>query len=155
MRAQSEISIFGIVVTEIFLSVLMGAAPIWIAYNLGGMPGLEKELSGLITSKIVIWWSAAMSAIGFLLLALNKLKLKLSDFEEDIWKRLKPVSMEFASGLVGILRVISGLLIGFVLLWIMEDTGNFNIRGGTSFLIFAGCSLFDSVALTWAKQKIS
>lgn len=117
MRTPTKVSVLGIATIEIFLAMLMGGVPIWIAYGFGGMQGLEHELSGLIASRIVIWWSAAMSVVGFLLLALNKWKLKLSDLEESIWRKVNPISVEFVSVTVGMLRVIAGLLIGFVLLW--------------------------------------
>lgn len=58
---KQDTNFFDVIKQEFLLSLLLGGAPVLIAFEMGGVVGIEKELSGLIPSDLVLWWSVGLT----------------------------------------------------------------------------------------------
>lgn len=134
---------------ELLLSILMFAIPIALSYYFLKIDGLDKTLSGVIPPDIFFKWTGSIGVIGFVLIELDYWHFPMSNRAEAIWKWLCKISHELAASIIGLLRLISGVLIGFVATWACVDSSGFNVAEGMVFLGYAVIAIVETAFLTY------
>jgi hypothetical protein len=139
--------------TEFVLSILLSSLPIALSYYISKVDGLEKALSAAIPPDLVFYWTISIGFIGLALIELNHWYFKPSDTAERYWKWICGTSHELAASVISLLRLISGVLIGFVITWAVADWSGYNGKGGTIFLLYAGVGIVEAAFLVWWTKK--
>jgi hypothetical protein len=140
-------NIFQLLIVEIIISTLPISTIMILTYIFKGENGIERLLDGYIsiTEKINLWSTIILLVIGITLWFLSyfyNLKNKYI---------IKEVSKNFFDIGINILRIGTGVLYSFSILYFLFNGFNKNL---VSFIIVGSCTLVESSFFAWLKISI-
>ena len=97
---------------ELLVVIFSGGIPIVIAYKLGGQKEMESVLKGLLAPKIFLYYCAAMVLpFGVLYFADRNIYIDPLSNKKKFVNFIISTLYELSSNIVGIFRVVAGILI--------------------------------------------
>lgn len=139
--------ILKVAANEFCIAVLLGALPCFIMYSHGGIPGLKEFTSSSTPDSILIWYMGALVIASLLCGAVSRLVYSPSDAMMNSMRWAAAISHEVGLGFLGILRVLVGVLVGLLVLWILFDKSTVTAERITKIVIYSIIGLAECVFL--------
>lgn len=140
---------------EILIVLLSGGIPIILAYCLGGIELLESTTSALISPELLFNYAISIAGLFFVFYWADYLiYIYPLSWKKGAMNFIVSTLSELSTNILGILRVISGLLIVFPILVFVEEPQSFKFD--KLVLIFVGfLGLLESCIFCWCHSKVS
>lgn len=139
--------ILKVAANEFCIAALLGTLPCLIAYFHGGIPGLKEFMSGATPDSILIWYMAALVMASFLCGAISRLFYSPNDAIMKSMRWAASISHEVGLGFLGVLRVLVGVLLGLLVLWILFDRSTITIEKIVEIFFYSMLGLAECVFL--------
>lgn len=140
--------------SELSIMFLVATLPMFIGYWLGGANALDKIISSLIPVEFLASWGGCLTIIALILIWLNKGIYKGTDAGEKRWKFLNGIAQEVVPTIHSILRVVGGVAVTFVLLWLVFDYKTFVWNDAQQFLLLGTVSFGLACLIRWVIEKV-
>ncbi|MDO9183597.1 MAG: hypothetical protein Q7U04_14380 [Bacteriovorax sp.] len=142
-----------ILVMEILIVILMGGVPLVIGYKLGGIEQLGDVLKALMASDQFQLYAAILLLFNLLISGLEHWVF-WSEKNRIVVKFIREVLSQLGNGLHGIVRVTSGMLLMFLIMWILIEPNSLQAEKVFVIVVFTAATFFASMTLAVLHLKL-
>jgi hypothetical protein len=119
-KAPNTISI-NLFIREIFVCIITGAIPVWVAWLFYGKETFDETITSLLSPKLIIDTNGTITATCLIVLSLELIFIIKRDRIHRIMKLARPIIHEAATCFISVLRVGSGVILGYAPIWFLVD----------------------------------
>jgi len=142
-----------IVLMEIFIVVLLGGVPLAIGYKLGGIEQLGEVIkSFMISNQLQLY--AAILMVLYLLISGLEYWVFWSEKNKIIVKFIREALSQVGNGLHGIIRTVSGMLLMFLIMWLLIEPNSLKAEKIFYIVLFTIATFFASVSFAILHFKL-
>lgn len=132
---------------EFCIAVLLGVIPLAIAYGNDEAVGLDLMVRSLLPGEILINYFFYFMVGAFAVGAIGYYALRRNEAQRLAWGAFFYVFCEVGGGAINILRVGSGVMLGFPLVWVVVEPETFEITRVLHFLFFGVLAFVEAAFL--------
>lgn len=141
-------------VREIIVVFLSGGVPVLLAYFLGGIELLDSTISALISPDLLLYYAVGTAVLFWLLYQIDdKIYIDPQSRTQAVLNFAISTLFEVSTNILGIFRVVSGLLITFPLFVLAIEPESFK-SVGFGFIQIGLVGLFEGGLFCWFHSKM-
>ncbi|PSU86706.1 hypothetical protein C0W42_19660 [Photobacterium kishitanii] len=138
---------------EIIVVFLSGGVPVLLAYFLGGIELLDSTISALISPDLLLYYAVGAAVLFWLLYLIDdRIYIDPQSRTQAVLNFAISTLFEVSTNILGIFRVVSGLLIVFPLFVFAIEPESFQ-SVGFGFIQIGLMGLFEGGLFCWFHSK--
>ncbi|WP_457790061.1 hypothetical protein [Pseudomonas sp. PL-6] len=141
-------------INEALIIFLLGGLPLIASHFLGGAKELEAMIGALITkNSFLTYYLIALFAAFLVVGGINWLIWKPTDSSRKTWNIITHALQEAGASALGLIRVASGVMLTFPLIWLVAEPENFKIERVSHFILYGLIAYAECVIISgWYKH---
>lgn len=154
LKKKSNIEYKILFIREFFICIITGATPVWIAWLFYGKEAVDKTITSLLSPKLLIDTNGTITIACLSVLFLEWIFILKRDKFHRIMELARPVIHEAATCFISVLRVGSGVMLGYAPVWFFVDYNETDVPRVILFTVFSLVIVFFSFSLTFLLSHV-